>query len=124
MRVELAGSFSNYGAYTMGLFGIGLGFLAMRSGARKASKGEGGPVRVDVDRLLSDIGRGLRMLSVPPRMGGMGLVREKQYELGRQLAELQRQLRHLEDKARERYETRAQRVLEQAARVGITLPPP
>jgi hypothetical protein len=108
----------------MGLFGIGLGFLAMRSGARKTPKAEGGPVRVDVDRLLSDIGRGLRLLSAPSRIGGMALVREKQYELGRQLAELQRQLRHLEDSARERYENRAQRVLEQAARHGITLPPP
>jgi hypothetical protein len=110
----------------MGLFGIGLGFLAMRSGSRKSpkAKGEPGPGRVDVDRLLSDIGRGLRLLSAPNRIGGMGLVREKQYELGRQLVELQGQLRHLEDRARERYENRAQRVLEQAARYGITLPPP
>jgi hypothetical protein len=108
----------------MGLFGIGLGFLALRSGSRKPSQAGGGPVRVDVDRLLKDIGRGLRMLSAPSRIGGMGLIREKQYELGRQLAELQRQLRQLEDRARERYENRAQRVLEQAARYGITLPPP
>jgi hypothetical protein len=108
----------------MGLFGIGLGFLAMRSGARKPSQSEGKPARVDVDRLLSDIGRGLRALSAPSRIGGMGLLREKQYELGRQLSELQSHLRHLEDDARERYENRAQRVLEQAARYGITLPPP
>jgi hypothetical protein len=108
----------------MGLFGIGLGFLAMRSGARKSPKAKGEPGRVDVDRLLGDIGRGLRLLSAPNRVGGMGLVRERQYELARQLAELQRQLRSLEDSARERYENRAQRVLEQAARYGITLPPP
>jgi hypothetical protein len=122
MPVHWDGSFSTYGAYTMGLFGIGLGFLALRGGGRKSPQGKGG--RVDVDRLLSEIGRGLRLLSAPNRIGGMGLVRQKQYELGRQLAELQRQLRHLEDSARERYEDRAQRVLEQAARYGITLPPP
>ena len=108
----------------MGLFGMGLGFLAMRSGSRKSAKAKGEPGRGDVDRLLSDIGRGLRLLSAPNRVGGMGLFREKQYELGRQLAELQRLLRQLEDHARERYENRAQRVLEQAARYGITLPPP
>jgi hypothetical protein len=126
--VQISTSFSSYGVFILGLFGIVLGLLAMRGGARKPAglpgNGLGKGLGKDPERLLSEIGRGLRMLSTPTRFGGAGLLREKQYEVARQLGELQRCLRHLEDKVRERYEERAQRVLELAARCGITVPPP
>jgi hypothetical protein len=123
--VQLGTSFSSYGVFILGMFGIVLGLLALRGGARKPAGFPGKGMRKDPDRLLSEIGRGLRMLSTPPRPGGgTGLIRAKQYEVARQLGELQRCLRQLEDNVRERYERRAQRVLEQAARCGITLPPP
>jgi hypothetical protein len=125
--VEIGTSFSSYGVFILGMFGIVLGIFALRGGARKPAglPGQGSQgMRKDPDRLISEIGRGLRMLSAPSRIGGMGLFREKQMEVARQLGELQRCLRHLEEKARKRYEDRAQRVLEQAARCGITLPPP
>lgn len=108
----------------MGGFGLGLSFLALRSGARKPAGAPKSTLHRDLDRLFADIGRGLRMLSSPARFGGMGLLREKQSEVERQLSELQRRLRHLEDGVRDRYEERAQRILAQAARFGITLPPP
>jgi hypothetical protein len=108
----------------MGGFGLGLSFLALRSGTRKPAGAAKHSLHRDLDRLFTEIGRGLRMLSSPTRFGGMGLLREKQSEVERQLSELQRRLRHLEDGVRDRYEARAQRILAQAARFGITLPPP
>lgn len=108
----------------MGLFGIAFSFLALRDGGRKRERAAGRRAAGDLDRLISEIGRGLRVLSAPGRLSGVGLIREKQDEVERQLAELQRRLHRLEDGVRERYEDRAQRILEQAARYGITLPPP
>jgi hypothetical protein len=108
----------------MGLLGILLGSLAIRAAARKSSNASGRDPAADPERLLAEIGRGLRMLAVPARFGGVGLLREKQYEVARQLGELQRCLRQLEDGVRRRYEDRAQRLLEQAAHCGITVPPP
>jgi hypothetical protein len=121
--VQIGASFSSYGVFILGLFGIVLGVLAMRGGTRKPAGFPGGEP-VDLDRLLSEIGRGLRMLSTPARFGGMALLREKQQEVARLLGELQRRLRQLEDGASSRYEERAQKVLELAARCGITVPPP
>jgi hypothetical protein len=122
--VQIGTSISTYGVFILGMFGVVLGLLALRGGTRKPAGLPGHRLPKDPDRLLSEIGRGLRMLSTPSRFGGTGLIREKQYEVARQLGELQRCLRHLEDKVRERYEDRAQRILEQAARCGITVPPP
>jgi len=122
--VQISTSFSSYGVFILGMFGIVLGLLAMRGGARKPAGLPGNGLGKDPERLLSEIGRGLRMLSAPTRFGGAGLLREKQYEVARQLGELQRCLRQLEDNVRKRYEDRAQRVLELAARCGITVPPP
>lgn len=122
--MQVGTSFSSYGVFILGLFGIVLSLVAMRGSSRKPAGMPGRGLDADPDRLLTEIGRGLRMLSVPSRIGGMAILREKQYEVARQLGELQRCLRQLEDKARKRYEGRAQRVLEQAARCGITVPPP
>ena len=108
----------------MGLIGTALSFLAMRGGARKEPSAGGKAPKREVDRLMTEIGRGLRALSVPNRLGGIVLLREKHFEVERQLTELQRRLSRLEEGERERYEDRAQRILEQAARYGITLPPP
>ena len=124
MPVHWTESFSSIGVVIMGFLGIAFGFFAFRSGSRRQTRVPGDRMHTDLDGLLSEIGRGLRMLSTPSRFGGMGLLREKQYEVERQLGELQRRMRHVEDKVRERYEDRAQRILEQAARYGITLPPP
>lgn len=117
-------TFSLYGVLVLAGFGLGLSFLAIRSGSRKHAGALKHSLHRDLERLFAEIGRGLRMLSSPARFGGMGLLREKQSEVERQLSELQRRLRQLEDGVRDRYEARAQRVLAQAARFGITLPPP
>jgi hypothetical protein len=122
--VQYTDSFSLYGVVVLGSFGLGLGFLALRSGSRRPGVSLGHSLHRDLERLFSEIGRGLRMLSTPTRFGGMGLLRAKQTEVERQLSELQRRLRHLEDGVRDKYEVRAQRILAQAARFGITLPPP
>lgn len=122
--MQYSETFSLYGVLVMGGFGLGLSFLALRSGTRKPAEALKHSLHRDLERLFADIGRGLRMLSSPGRFGGMGLLREKQSEVERQLTELQRRLRHLEDGVRDRYEARAQRILAQAARFGITLPPP
>ena len=122
--MQYSESFSLYGVLLLGGFGLGLSWLAVRSGARKPGASLSQSLHRDLDRLFAEIGRGLRMLSTPTRFGGMGLLREKQSEVERQLSELQGRLRHLEDGVRNRYEERAQRVLAQAARFGITLPPP
>jgi hypothetical protein len=104
----------------MGLFGIGLGILALRGGARKPARAN----RRDLEQLFAEIGRGLRALSASGRVGGLGFLLEKHSHVERQLTEMQSRLRQLDDSMRERYEKRAQRVLELAARCGITLPPP
>jgi hypothetical protein len=121
--VQYSQTFSLYGVLVLAGFGLGLSFLALRSGSRKTGAVKQSLHR-DLERLFAEIGRGLRMLSSPTRFGGMGLLREKQSEVERQLSELQRRLRHLEDGVRDRYEARAQQMLAQAARFGITLPPP
>lgn len=80
--------------------------------------------RKDLDRLLAEISRSLRFLSGPPRSGGLFLIREKHEELGRLLSELQRRMRLLDERNRRKYEPRAEDILADAAKVGITLPPP
>jgi hypothetical protein len=54
----------------------------------------------------------------------MSLMHERLEEVARLLIELQRRLRMLEDGVREKYEARTHRLLAQAARFGITIPPP
>ena len=125
--MQFNNSISLTGAILMGSFGFALTWLALRGSARKLAKKEKAGSRGyqrDLDRLFSDISKGLRFLSAPNRFGGMGLLREKQFQVEKQLSELQRSLRQLEDGAREKYEARAHRILAQAARFGITLPPP
>lgn len=116
--------YSEYGVAVLGLLGVGLAFLALRGGKRAQDSAHARDSHREMERLLAEIGRGIRVLATPPGIGGMGMFREKQYEVARQLGELQRRLSHLEDRAREAYEQRAQRILEQAARCGITVPPP
>jgi hypothetical protein len=122
--MRFSASYSEFGVLLLGLFGALLGYLALRAGMRPARSGHGRRGHRDVDRLLDEIGRGVRMLADPSRFGGLGLLREKQYEVARQLGELQRRLSQLEDGTREHYEARAHRVLELAAKCGITVPPP
>lgn len=130
--MQINNSISAVGAILMGAFGFALTWFALRNGNRKPAKGqergfERGFQRSfhkDLDRLFTEISKGLRFMSAPNRFGGMGLMREKQMEVERQLSELQRRLRHLEDGVRDKYEAKAHRVLAQAARFGITLPPP
>jgi hypothetical protein len=128
--VQFSNSISVAGALLMGSFGFALTWMALRGGSKKQARGAGGEKDAargdskDLDRLFSDISKGLRFLASPSRFGGMGLMREKQYEVGRLLSELQGSLSRLEDGDREKYEARAHRILAQAARFGITLPPP
>gem|GEM_PF-5195995 len=125
--MQFTNSISVAGAILMGSFGFVLIWFALRSGFRKQAKEgktSGGRFHRDVDRLFSDISKGLRFLSTQGRFTGMALMREKQEEVERQLSELQGRLRHLEDGVRDKYEARAHRILAQAARFGITLPPP
>ena len=123
--MQFNNSISVVGSILMGAFGFILTWFALRNGLRKQAKPEGGKYHREMDRLFSDISKGLRFMSTPPnRFGGMGLLREKQDQVERQLSELQRRLRHLEDGVRDKYEARAHRILAHAARFGITLPPP
>lgn len=115
---------SIYGAALVGVIGLGLTWLTVRGGPRRPGTSLRQNLRRDLDRLFSDIAKGLRTLSTSSRLGGFGLMREKQDEVERLLSELQRRLRQLEDGVREKYEARAHRILAQAARFGITLPPP
>lgn len=109
----------------MGALGLGLAFLALRSGQpRKTASMSGNGMPRDLDRLFVDISRGLRAVASSSRMGGFAVMQEKHAELERLLSEMQRRLRMLEDSARNKYEARAHRILVQAARIGITLPPP
>lgn len=108
------------------LFGM-LGLILMGMSLRAMFGGKPGPVHgdampKDLDRLFSDITRGLRILSSPARAGGL-FYREKQEEVGRMLADLQSRLRLLDEAIRPRYEAKAGQVLAEAARAGITLPP-
>jgi hypothetical protein len=119
------------GIVLVGAIGLALILLSLRAaaagkGSRFAGPGlrpSGRGLHSDLERLFSDISRGLRFLTSPARAGGF-LYREKQEEIGRQLAELQSRLRLLEDPDRRKYEGKAGRILEEAAQVGITLPPP
>lgn len=109
----------------MGALGLGLAFLALRNGQPRKTPSLGGSgLQRDLDRLFADISRGLRAVTASSRMGGFAVLQEKHAEVGRLLSEMQRRLRMLEDGARKKYEARAHRILAQAARVGITLPPP
>jgi hypothetical protein len=121
--VQFTNSISVFGAILMGSFGFGLTWLALRNGSRKQGQSAGRDFR-ELDRLFTDISKGLRTLSMPSRFGGTGLMREKQDEVERLLSQLQHRLRQLEDGVRNKYEARAHRILAQAARFGITLPPP
>jgi hypothetical protein len=115
-----------FGIFLVGVIGVALVGLSLRAAA--SARGNRLPIRgggfhAEVERLLSDISRGLRILTSPARAGGF-LHREKQEEVGRKLAELQSRLRLLEDPERRKYEGKAGRILAEAAQVGITLPPP
>jgi hypothetical protein len=123
-RVQFTNSISAVGAILMGAFGFALTWFALRNGSRKPAKTQERGFQKDLDRLFTEISKGLRFMATPNRFGGMGLMREKQVEVERQLSELQRRLRHLEDGVRDKYEAKAHRILAQAARFGITLPPP
>ncbi|MDB5049884.1 MAG: hypothetical protein JWO30_2955 [Fibrobacteres bacterium] len=107
----------------MGGLGLGLAWFAVRNGSQKTVSGIRQNLHRDLDRLFSDISKGLGSLS-SSRFGGLAVTREKQDEVERLLSELQRRLRMLEDGVREKYEERTHRVLAKAARFGITLPPP
>jgi hypothetical protein len=80
--------------------------------------------RKDLERLISDISRAVRYLAGPSRSGGLFMIREKQEELGRLLADLQRRMRMLDERGRRKYEPRAEGILADAAKLGVTLPPP
>ncbi len=108
----------------MGSIGLGLALFAVRNGSWKSGKALGQNLHRDLDRLFNDISRGLRALATGPRFGGTGLMREKHEEVSRLLSDLQWRLRMLEDGVRDKYEARAHKILAQAARFGITLPPP
>jgi hypothetical protein len=119
-------SFHPVGIVLVGAIGLILVLLSLRAaaagrGSRSRVPGRG--LHGDLERLFSDITRGLRILTSPARAGGF-LYREKQEEVGRKLAELQSRLRLLDDPERRKYEGKAGRILEEAAQVGITLPPP
>jgi hypothetical protein len=105
-----------------GILGMALVGLSWRVLITGRSGGEGEGLHRDLDRLLSEITRGLRVLASPGRAGGL-FYREKQEEVGRLLSELQGRLRLLEDSLRQPYEAKASQVLADAARAGITLPP-
>lgn len=122
--MQFNNSISVVGAVLIGCLGFGLTWFALRSGSRKPAQVERRKYQRDIDRLFTDIADGLRFLSTSGKFGGMGLLREKQEEVERMLSELQHRLRHLEDDVRDKYEARAHRILAQAARFGITLPPP
>jgi hypothetical protein len=124
MLVQFNNSISVAGALLMGSLGFALTWIALRSGSKKPARVERRKFQRDIDRLFSDIAVGLRHLATSGKFGGMSLMREKQEEVERMLSELQHRLRHLEDGVRDKYEARAHRILAQAARFGITLPPP
>ncbi len=116
-------SISALGVILIGILGLMLVVLSLRAlMVRRNPAVPGSDLPKELDRLLSDIGRGLRVLSSPTRAGGL-FYREKQEEVGRLLAEMQNRLRLLDEDSRQRYETRAGQVLVDAARAGITLPP-
>lgn len=104
----------------LGLILIAMTLRALFGGKPSTAQGEGLPK--DLDRLFTDITRGLRSLSSPARAGGL-FYREKQEEVGRMLSDLQSRLRLLDETIRPRYEAKAGQVLADAARAGITLPP-
>lgn len=108
----------------MGSLGFALTWVALRSGSKTPSRVERRKFQRDIDRLFSDISDGLRFLASSGKFGGMSLMRMKQEEVARMLSELQHRLRNLDDGVRDKYEARAHRILAQAARFGITLPPP
>lgn len=122
--MQFNNSISVVGAVLIGCLGFALTWFALRSGSKKPARVERRKFQRDIDRLFSDIADGLRFLSSSGKFGGMSLMREKQEEVERMLSELQNRLRHLEDEVRDKYEARAHRILAQAARFGITLPPP
>ena len=124
MRVRFNESISVAGGVLMGSLGFALTWFALRSGSKNSARIERRKHQRDIDRLFSDISEGLRYLSTSGKFGGMSLLRGKQEEVARMLSQLQHRLRHLEDGARDKYEARAHRILAQAARFGITLPPP
>jgi hypothetical protein len=114
---------SSLGLMLFGLIGLALIVLSLRALlTHQRTPAPGNDLQKELDRLFSDIGRGLRMLSSPARAGGL-FYREKQEEVGHLLAELQNRLRLLDDGNRKRFEARAGQVLAEAARAGITLPP-
>lgn len=116
-------SIPSLSAILFGAIGLALVALSLRAlMARRKPASPGSDLHKELENLLSEIGRGLRALSAPARAGGMN-HRVRQEEVGRQLAEMQRRLRLLDEPGRLRYEARAGQVLVDAARAGITLPP-
>ncbi|MEO7426033.1 MAG: hypothetical protein ABI036_12660 [Fibrobacteria bacterium] len=128
--MQLTPGISIFGVLILAGLGLALTWLSFRNRSSQGIPGSGGPAALsqgiprDLDGLFADISRALRALSAPSRYGGMGLMREKHAEVRRLLFELQRRLRLLEDGVRDKYEARAHRILAQAARFDITLPPP
>ena len=123
-HVQFNNSISVAGAVMMGSLGFALTWAALRSGFKGPARVERRKFQRDIDRLFSDIADGLRYLATSGKFGGMRVMRLKQEEVERMLSELQHRLRHLEDGVRDKYEARTHRILAQAARFGITLPPP
>lgn len=78
----------------------------------------------ELDPLFADTKRALRVLSMSARQGGVALMHENQEEVGRLLIEIQSRLRMLDEGVRRKYEPKALGILTQAAKAGITLPPP
>jgi hypothetical protein len=107
----------------MGALGLSLAFLAIRSGGRSKAARSGGADK-EISRLMADISKSLEGISASSRMGGFALMQDRHAQVGRMLGELQSRLSLLDDRARNRYEVRAHRILARAARFGITLPPP
>lgn len=116
-------SLSSMSLVILGVLGLVLVVLSLRALiVSRSSISEGASVQKDLDRLFSEISRGLRTLTSASR-SGVHFSRQKQEDVGRLLAELQSRLRLLDDVIRQPYEAKASQVLADAARAGITLPP-
>jgi hypothetical protein len=117
-------AFQPLGLGMITVLGLGLAALSLHFGfIRKSAFSGERTLHQELERLFSEIGLRLKMLPASGRLGSF-LAREKQEEIGRMLADLQGRLRYLDEHFRLRYEARAGRLMVDAAKVGITLPPP
>ncbi len=86
--------------------------------------------RKDLELLIREISSEIKLMSSHVGSGGASrsvglfLMRDKHESLGRLLAELQRRMRFLDETYRQKYEPRAESLMAEAARLGVTLPPP